>query len=424
MANIYTFNPANQEEGFDKNNSNYQLASVAFVIYFIKKLADILEDHINDSSAHQSHSMREKLNIDTSESTDIQDLELETKINIPAAKDIDTDSMHRFISDAQLNILKSKPSIIDIQNLIMDLRNEFKTSINTVYADILNNPDFFKKLKDISYLIKNNSELNSIGSKTLEENLEKHINSAFHLNNNDRKALNLLIGFIEKGCADWNATEDKPNYIRNKPHTLPANGGNADTIEGFSVDDIINRQHEEYVFAVEDNNNSSLSIHYADEVLGPNEDISDCINNIRFDEHKGLWCFKTGKYYFKDLDFTMEFNDPNYGYTIKGANNHNTIFNGNNAIIASRVTIENISFSNTIINIGSLCTLNNIYFINCEIQFNTCNEATIINCIFENCKISFKGACTNTIITGNRFKNSGYPKYYNNTNIINNNLFY
>lgn len=54
MANVYTFNPNEPEEDFDRNNSNYQLASIAYINSVVKKLIDTIEDHLNDPTAHQS----------------------------------------------------------------------------------------------------------------------------------------------------------------------------------------------------------------------------------------------------------------------------------------------------------------------------------------------------------------------------------
>ena len=426
MANVYTFNPNKPKEEFDKDNNNYQIPSVAYTNSLFKKLTDAIEDHMNDPIAHQSCLTREKLNINMSESIDICELELDVeKSKQPShAKDINTDSSHRFVSDTEMNILKSKPSIADMQNAIMDLRNELKSLIDSTYNDLLNTPNTLQKLKDITYMLKANPDVVQLTSKITREEFKEHTNSDLHLNDEKNRILDILMDLIKVGCADWNAPKDSPSYINNKPKSLLANGGNADTISGYSVDDLINRQHEEYIFAIENNNNSSLSIEYADEILKPDEDISNYIDSIRLDEHKGLWCFKTGKYHFHNLNFAMTSNDSDYGYTIKGANNHNTVFDGDTANIASRVTIKDLGISNASVTIGSLCTLYNVYFTNCKVQFNECTEAMITNCIFENCEILFTNACMHTIITGNRFKNSGYPKYYNNTNIINNNLFY
>ena len=42
MANAYTFNPNEPEEGFDKSNSNYQLASIAYVSFVVTLLSLLL----------------------------------------------------------------------------------------------------------------------------------------------------------------------------------------------------------------------------------------------------------------------------------------------------------------------------------------------------------------------------------------------
>ena len=134
MANVFTFNPKDPNEDFNKDDANYQLASVAYVCSLIKKLSDVLENHINDLSAHSFDDSKRSVDINTTESINIQDLELETSIEVPTAKDISTDSKHRFISDSQLNILKDKPSVIDMEAAIMNRRDNlsgFKENVIT-----------------------------------------------------------------------------------------------------------------------------------------------------------------------------------------------------------------------------------------------------------------------------------------------------
>ena len=76
MANVFTFNPKDPNEDFNKDDANYQLASVAYVCSLIKKLSDVLENHINDLSAHSFDDSKRSVDINTTESINIQDLEL------------------------------------------------------------------------------------------------------------------------------------------------------------------------------------------------------------------------------------------------------------------------------------------------------------------------------------------------------------
>ena len=423
MPNIYTFNPnEDQKDNFDKNNPNYQLASVAYVYTLVKKVLDILEDHINNYNTHSNDSIRENLEIDPYANVTICELPESKNIDSISAENIDTNSKHQFISDAQLSLLKDKPSMHEVQTLIMDLRNEFKSNVNNSYNRLANSPNIIKKLRDIASIIENNNNLDSIftalSDKVNATDLEQHINSAYHLTNNDRKALNLLLKFINKGCADWNATEDDPNYIRNKPASLPANGGNADTVGGYKVDKLINHQLEKYVYGVEGNDYQSNMV---DALFKKNEKVDGIISALSSSQ-MGSYAFKNGEYQFDNFSLDTYYPAERH-ITIKGAN-HDTIFNANSVLVNGRVTIEDLTFTNANVTIKSFCTFDNVRFKNCTVIIDSSTQTDIRNCIFDDCIVTFRGILSNTMITGCRFINSGYPMYVSSNNIITNNLYY
>ena len=423
MPNIYTFNPnEDQKDNFDKNNPNYQLASVAYVYTLVKKVLDILEDHINNYNTHSNDSIRENLEIDPYANVTICELPESKNIDSISAENIDTNSKHQFISDAQLSLLKDKPSMHEVQTLIMDLRNEFKSNVNNSYNRLANSPNIIKKLRDIASIIENNNTLDSIftalSDKVNTTDLEQHINSAYHLTNNDRKALNLLLKFINKGCADWNATEDDPNYIRNKPASLPANGGNADTVGGYKVDKLINHQLEKYVYGVEGNDYQSNMV---DAIFKKNEKVDGIISALSSSQ-MGSYAFKNGEYQFDNFSLDTYYPAERH-ITIKGAN-HDTIFNANSVLVNGRVTIEDLTFTNANVTIKSFCTFDNVRFKNCTVIIDSSTQTDIRNCIFDDCIVTFRGILSNTMITGCRFINSGYPMYVSPNNIITNNLYY
>lgn len=423
MANAYTFNPNEPEEGFDKSNSNYQLASIAYVSFVVKKLIDAIEDHLNDPKAHQSCPERKKLNINMLESIDIHELNIEGSKLPSYAKDISTDSYHRFISDTEINNLKSKPSTTDMQNAIMDLRNELKSTMESAYVDLLNTPDVLQKLKNIAYVLKADPDLDKtitdLASRITKNEFESHISSDLHLNNEEHEALNILINLIKSGCADWNAHKGAPNYIKHKPKSLPANGGDADTVGGYSAADIMNHQAEEYIYGTE---NGLYPEEEANTIIRNGTDIDNYISMI-CEYGKGLFLFKTGRYSFNAMIYSIP-HDSDAGFTIRGSNNRSTIFIGKVAKFDGRVTVKDLAIKSASVHIESLCILDNIYFNSCKISLDSCNEATIRDCIFENCTVEFNGICTNTIITGNRFIKSGRPQYYNSSNLFANNLYY
>lgn len=423
MANVYYLNNDNTQEEFDKNDENYQVASVLYVKELIKKVQDLIIAHEKSKDSHtESSNIYNEINLN--ESVDVLEL---PNTKIPENIDIEslnTDSNHKFISETQLAIMKDKPSSNELNAALMDLRNEFKVALNNYFNNLLNDKNALTKLKDIDYLIKNSDNLatllESLSSKVSKEELNKHTESYLHLTNNDRKALNLLLGFIKEGCADWNATKEDPNYIRNKPESLPANGGNADTVGGYSSDSLLNHQLEDYIIGV---NNFQYPINEVDTLLEENnaEEMDELIAKIK-NITEGLYSFRAGIYYMNNLDLNMD--SDTYGdIIIRGVGKHNTVFNTKNGTINGRVSIENLNLLKSTITINSYCTFDNIAFYDSTIYFKDCNETTIRNCVFKNCTVVFQ-SIMNSMFINNRVVNSGKFIYFGGNNLFGNNLVY
>lgn len=414
MANIYYLNPEeNNMEDFNKNDSNFQIPSVAYVENLIKKLNDIIISL--NSKEYNSE-------INTKESTDIVEFPINNKpVDNIDIESINTDSNHKFISNTQLNIFREKPSKFELETAINDLRSELQKYLNQYFVNLLNTKDALQKIKDISNIIKSDANLNTlintVSDKVSYNEFKDHIDSTMHLNNNDRKALNLLIGFISQGCADWNATEEEPNYIRNKPESLPANGGNSDTVSGYSSEDLLNHQIEDLIIGSDDSYEKEKV-----DIFVNNSDITDIIKTIK-DRTEGLFTFRSGVYIANILDLNMY--SSSYGnIIIRGVGNRNTIFKSESATFNGRIFIEDLNFIKSNIHIGSYCTFDNVVFTNCKVYIDCSNESTIRNCVFDNCQVIFNGACTNNMIINNRFIRSGNVQYIGGSNMISNNLIY
>lgn len=419
MANVYSLNNINND--FDKNDTNYQLASVSYVYFLIKKLADILEEYINKDKPIGA--FREKININHLESTEIIDIPIAEQIVNVKASELDTDSMHKFISESELNVLKDKPTYVDVQSIIAELREELHKAIDKSYINLINIPDAVNKFKDLSNILKNDDIVNNIVSLISEkvslEEFDDHKKSIFHLNSNDRKALNLLIGFIEKGCADWNAAKDQPNYIRNKPKKLPADGGNSYTVGGYTANTLMNHQVEDVIYGLSGQRYNKNTVN---ELLNKDNYHDNIINNISNSNIGKYYTFKSGKYLFETIKLSNK--TISGDIIISGVSNRNTIFSSTNTIVNGNFIIKNLLISDSNILIIENCTFDNVRFVNCKISFDASNEITVKNCIFNNCTISFRGYCIHNMITNNRFINTTLPQYIGGGNIINNNMIY
>lgn len=393
----------------DRGDINNQLASVAYVNSTVKKLQDIITKYISTTINPQD--------INFTDSVDILPIpKPELNININAT-DVNTDSNHKFISETEISVLKDKPTTYDVDKSIAGLKKEIIQIINERFDNILNSKNSLNNIKYLINVLENDNNMKNIldliNSKASLEDLEEHKESFTHVNNIDRKAINLLIKFIEKGCSDWNADKDQPNYIRNKPDSLPANGGDADTVSGYTTDYLINKQSEDLIIGTPLKGYTEEEV---DIMISSIEDAAIVFNKMR----PGLYFFRKGKYIIDSI--SIKNNDGEI--IIKGSGN-NTIFIGSNGLrVGKNCSINNLCIEETSVNIFSQCKFNNVTFKDCCISFLSSEEITITNCTFENCSFIFNGACFNNLIIGCRFKNTNPPVYTGGNNLFTNNISY
>lgn len=204
---------------------------------------------------------------------------------------------------------------------------------------------------------------------------------------------------------------------------MPANGGNADTISGYSIDALLNHQIEDSIIGVI---NGKYNKERADIIL--TEDADENAKIIRYIKNKteGMYSFLSGTYLF--TDFYLNMDSSLYGnITIKGTGNRNTIFKTENGTINGTIYIKDIVFIQSELHIISNCTFDNVRFVDCTIHIDGSNEVTIKNCILENCTILTSGkfgTCNKNIIIYNRFIKSHLPNIVGLNNIIDNNIEY
>ena len=79
------------------------------------------------------------------------------------------------------------------------------------------------------------------------DDYNEHIeDNNIHLSSDNKRDISYLKKVLSSAYVDWNCNNDQDiHYIKNKPESLPANGGNADTVGGYSksqlMKNIINR---------------------------------------------------------------------------------------------------------------------------------------------------------------------------------------
>lgn len=424
----YVYNiPEISEE--NKNDRNHQIPSVAYVDFICKMLEDEISSHVNNSTNAHTELNKYSLYLNKESGVEIKDYitpataELEEFSRI-SADDINTDPMHRFITDTQLESLKDKVSSLDLAVAITNLTSSLKDDYRKQFNRLLNDADALSKLKDAMYILANASDpvkgiFNSIDSKADKSAVEEHEKSNLHLTANDRKAINFILSaFMNGGFADWNATSEENGFIKNKPESLPADGGNADTIGGKSLSEISNRQFHDYLIG----NIYSDKINGFDNVFGLDTNEDDLVSMINNKNSEGTYGFSRGLFYFKKPVTMVSSDKVSHGRTmIYGSGINSTFFTGD-FILKDNIEFRDMSFNNSNINIKDNVTLRGIEFEDSTIILSNVSMLTMAECIFSHCKILLSGNLSCSVVTNNRFIKTNPILFIGGANVINNNI--
>ena len=332
-----------------------------------------------------------------------------------SASEIETDSEHRFVNESILNTMVDKPTKFEIERSLDDTKLDLKSYMDNTYMQIVNTPNVVNKLRDISTILNEdeiaNGLLDALSYKLNLQDFEEHTNSSVHMTNNDRKALNILLKCAIEGFADWNAKDGTSNAVKNKPESLPANGGNADTIANHGIKDLINKDDYDLVIgtSLEKYSKDSCDI-YADRGF---------LNVDAIESLEGLCVilFKRGH------------------YTINTIGVNNKIINGvdcrlswihtdtDEVIQINKTVFKNIGFDRSKIIIKSDCEFKDVKFANCEIAFDNSVVCKITDCVFDKCTFRYEGNMMNNIIKFNRYIHTKPIVYIGNNNIISENIY-
>jgi hypothetical protein len=390
---------------YEINDATFANSKLIPSMEYIRDILKMIEDAIIESDNFKGFS-----SIDN----EIESIELAKESEDAVfAKDIETDGEHQFVSETFVNILKDKPSSFDVQQSIDSAKEDIKKDINDIYMRIINTPNVISKLRDIADILNEDDIasglLNTIALKVSTDEFNEHIKSSTHLNNNDRKALNLFIKFIANGGLDWNTEETAFGGIKNKPTSLPANGGNADTVGDVTVRDISSANIADVVIGSNESDSK-----YCDFIIG-DDNADDVLNSVLKNiSSKYTILFRSGIYSIKTVSM---FSDSVL----------NIIGCGDVIINAKTFTVNNVSakdicIKDSFIRINKNCNLHNVNFVNCEIEFYYTEDTDITGCTFNNCKFNITGELLRNIITLNRFTNSDNLRYIGGDNIILNNI--
>lgn len=382
-----------------------------YMDYRFKQIQDVINDHINGKKVNQLDLLNNEVIIKEIDNQEKRNIEIEGEIkNKIKAADVVTDSNHRYISDSDLDRLKENVSRTELNAAIDDVTNNLKLVLNEQVDNILNNKDSIKAINIIKKIISDNNGLLSLFKiLATNEDLDHHAKNGLHITKEDREALNKLLKTLNDGYADYTASEGEVGYIKNKPDSLPANGGNADTVGGYCADKLINKQPEKYIIGINTANTYDKS---KVNILLTNDTVNK-LNNY-FVENTAT-CLREGEYNPKTI--SLAYSNTLYGVGFPTIIKDSKIFFNDNCIV------KDITFRNCIVEINS--KNNNIFevnFENCDIILNETSLTYIQKCRFNKCKFKF-GKCFNNIISNNILIGSDKIKYYGGNNIIKDNIY-
>jgi len=333
------------------------------------------------------------------------------------AKDVVTDAEHQFISQRLVDIFKDKPSKIDLEQSLASLKKEIDVDHAKYYDALINTPNAVQKISDVFEVIRNDDEMDSvfelIATRLPKEIFDKHEASLMHVTNADRKALNALIKFIKEGCADWNATESDPNYIRNKPTSLPADGGNAETLSGYDAHSLHSKAYADIVVGSKlyTNNNDDVDICVGegkDNYTSAMQEVEYYINSTECSRIH----FKPGRY---ELNYSRNFD---MSLVITGDGYSSVLMFLADAYI-NDVTFRDIKFTDSEIHLKDNVKFDNCIFDMCDIILDGSGN-NIVNCDFKECTIRLERESVKNIICQNKL--SKEIRSVGGNNIIQNNI--
>lgn len=434
----------------NNNNSSWK----SYVDGKFKTIQDIINSHINNiSDAHTGANMNSYTIVDdddddknnstsffpsfshgsydnnssssnSSSSSGIFDDIINKCLEAVSGKDISQDSNHRLLTDAQINEFSSKVSYIDLDDCMAEIKKYTSKQIDS----IINSSQAMETVRMFTEFLNQDTIAGDItkliSSKISREEFEE-FKESLHITNEDRKALDKLNELSKTGMVDWNASEDDSvNYIKNKPKSLPANGGNASTVGGYNKEKLMcNKSDCTLVVGVE--NFGSYTKDNVNILLPYTSDFENIFN--KFDYGKLL--LREGKYDFKRENDSSGYvlsgsGDYEFSYKAISGINHSTCTGYGKMTLISGILMENMTIRDTTIVLKKNVRLQGISFINCIIDMSDSNRCVVKDCEFDNTSYIKFGNTYNSMVMNNFFYRDYKPVFVGGNNVITNNISY
>ena len=321
------------------------------------------------------------------------------------------DPTHRFVTDKQIELWRSKPTLHEIRDLVAETKDGLETSINDIYYRLLNMPDAIHRIKKLSRILQNDdtlSELFKLLDDTISvEDLEEHEKNNMHITNVDRKNLQLLQKIIDDGVIETIEKIDleqlaKPEVDKN-------------------TDDAVSAEHKSPIPGV-------ITIGYCDQC-----DPEDC--DIYFKEQSETDLIQ--HLVFPNLESKIQFTGGEFAcdeFKLDNGNNNviEGIGDGTSILVTKKFFTKKVAcrdfmiYSTSAVDKKLICGIDddskfdNVTFANCQFVLRGTN-IRFTNCTFKYCAWDYVSA-RNIIITNNFFQGTKLPDFICASLMCNNNL--
>jgi len=405
-----------------EDSKDILLVSKDYVDSQFKALKDALINHernIDNAHTKNSGTSESAANLDNTEFHDLNIESIVEQTEILASK-IKTDSTHRFLTDSQIISLRDKPSDHEVDNAISKAKEDIKRQYMNLYTKFLNIPDGAKKLREIANIISSDNNLSNLvgllNDKISVDELEDHENDASkHINNNDRKALNVLLNLINTGLI---------NTVENLNAGVINTSMNSHALDNKSYEQVRDKSIYTKTIGIF---SSGYDETRADVMLPAGQWLSKEFFDLGLYKQTGKVAFLPGLYDIPEMNIYV-FNDTP-GVIIEGSG-ESTEFLLNRGSL-NNITIRDMLFKGkdsglgvVTIFLGSKVVLENMTLRNITFEMESSERCIIRNCILDHCTFRLKaGSCYNNIFMNNIVDDySVIPKYNGGGNQYINNI--
>ena len=228
---------------------------------------------------------------------------------------IKEDTDHRFVTDKQISNWDVKTDVEFVTNEDMKVLATAKAFTDTKISAMLNSTEEqLQVLRSLAFELKNDNTVKQFFDLYNEcaknEELATHINDKIHMTNEDRILLNNVSNVIETGLfPEW-------KDIQNKPEAFYANGGNSDTVGGYTADQLLDNKY------------------FYDKIIRSVLELKDIKGNV---------LIKAGTYKVEDGELVINTS----GSTLSGVGILTELVGLSIKVIGNNNTIENLKFVGT-----------------------------------------------------------------------------